>query len=281
MARDRHEQRFLDFQRYTLRGCEIGQEVSIPRKARRLDAVFHIEEPPGLFGPISPWLRNRAVIFEHESGLVARVALLRAQMGQSWIAWRHEVVRTGESRWGTPSEGDAWLRTAQRAPTTVVVADQLKNQATEGIPHLVQKWPGVWCGTDPEHGGMVALDISRMPEQKGWAYWRLTSQAVTVEERARRVESLRTDRYLPKHQRVALTEAIAMRMIPTTPEEKTAALKSLRKEAYRVGKTEGRREALLGVVALSAPELLERLERIDDVAVLEREVAELIRIQRA
>ena len=129
------------------------------------------------------------------------------------------------------------------------------------------------------------MDISKMPEQKGWAYWRLTSQAMTAEERARRVEALRTDRHLPKHERIALTEAIAMRMIPTTPEEKTAALKSLRKEAYRVGKTEGkaegRREALLGVVALSAPELLERLERIDDVAVLEREVAELIRIQRA
>jgi hypothetical protein len=284
MARDRHEQRFLDFQRYTLRGCEIGQEVSIPRKARRLDAVFHIEEPPGLFGPISPWLRNRAVIFEHESGLVARVALLRAQMGQSWIAWRHEVVRTGESRWGTPSEGDAWLRTAQRAPTTVVVADQLKNQATEGIPHLVQKWPGVWCGTDPEHGGMVALDISRMPEQKGWAYWRLTSQAVTVEERARRVESLRTDRYLPKHQRVALTEAIAMRMIPTTPEEKNAALKSLRKEAYRLGETEGEargRRELLELASVVAPEALHRLERIEGLSALRHEIAQLIRERRS
>ena len=76
-----------------------------------------------------------------------------------------------------------------------------------------------------------------------------------------------------------------MRMIPTTPEEKTAALKSLRKEAYRLGKTEGkaegRRQALLAVVAISAPDILERLERIDDVAVLEREVAELIRGRRS
>ena len=124
-----------------------------------------------------------------------------------------------------------------------------------------------------------------MPEQKGWAYWRLTSQAMTAEERARRVEALRTDRHLPKQERVALTEAIAMRMIPTTPEEKTAAVKSLRKEAYRLGKTdgkaegkaEGRRQALLAVVAISAPDVLERLERVEDVAALEREVAELIR----
>jgi hypothetical protein len=100
-----------------------------------------------------------------------------------------------------------------------------------------------------------------------------------------RVEALRTDRHLPRNERVALTEAIAMRMIPTTPEEKTAALKSLRKEAYRLGESEGeargRRAALLSVVANSAPDVLGRLERIEDVAVLEREVAELIRGRRS
>ena len=285
MARDRHEQRFLDFQRYVLPGREVGQEASIPRKARRLDAVFCIEEPPGLFGPIAPWLQNRAVIFEHESGTVPQVALRRAQMGHGWIAWRWDVVSAGDSRWGIPSEGDSWLRGTQQEPTTVVVADQLKDGATDGFPQLVQRWPGVWCGRDASRGGLVVLDISRMPERKGWAYWRLTSQAMTAEERARRVEALRTDRHLPKHERVALTEAIAMRMIPTTPEEKTAAVKSLRKEAFRIGKAEGeaagRRQALLAVVAISAPDVLERLERIEDVAALEREVADLIRGRRS
>jgi flagellar biosynthesis/type III secretory pathway protein FliH len=128
-----------------------------------------------------------------------------------------------------------------------------------------------------------------MPEQKGWAYWRLTSQAISAEERARRVEALRTDRHLPKQERVALTEAIAMRMISTTPEEKTAAVKSLRKEAYRLGKTDGKaegeaqgsRRALIAVVRLLSPESLERLERVEDVVVLEREVAELIRGRRS
>jgi hypothetical protein len=293
MARDRHEQRFVDFQRYVLPGREIGQEVSIPRKARRLDAVFHVEEPPGLFGPIAPWLQNRGVIFEHESGVVPGVALHRAQMGQAWIAWRHEVMGAGGSRWGIPAEGDAWLRTTQQAPTTVVVADQLKGHATERLPHLVQRWPGVWCGRDPAHGGLVVLDIGSMPEQRGWAYWRLTSLGMNAEERARRVEALRTDRRLPKHERVALTEAIAMRMIPTTPEEKNAALKSLRKEAFRLGESQGEakgeargeakgsRRALLGVVRLLSPESLHRLERIEDVAVLESEVAQLIQGRRS
>ena len=138
MARDRHEQRFLDFQRFVLRGREVGQEVSTPRKARRLDAVFRIEETPGLFGPIAPWLQNRAVVFEHESGTVPRVALHRAQMAHGWIGWRREGVSAGESRWGIPSEGDAWLRNTQREPSTVVVADQLKDHATDGFPGLVQ-----------------------------------------------------------------------------------------------------------------------------------------------
>ena len=84
-----------------------------------------------------------------------------------------------------------------------------------------------------------------------------------------------------------------MRMIPTTPEEKNAALKSLRKEAYRLGRADekpeaeargearGRRGALLGVVSMLAPESLERLERVEDVVVLEREVADLIRGRRS
>jgi flagellar biosynthesis/type III secretory pathway protein FliH len=82
-------------------------------------------------------------------------------------------------------------------------------------------------------------------------------------------------------------------MISTTPEEKTAAVKSLRKEAYRLGKTDGKaegkaegeaqgsRRALIAVVRLLSPESLERLERVEDVVVLEREVAELIRGRRS
>ena len=80
-----------------------------------------------------------------------------------------------------------------------------------------------------------------------------------------------------------------MRMISTTPEEKTAAVKSLRKEAYRLGKTDGKaegeaqgsRRALIAVVRLLSPESLERLERVEDVVVLECEVAELIRGRRS
>jgi hypothetical protein len=281
MARDRQEQRFLDFTRFVLPGREVGQEVSIPRKARRLDAVFHVHEPPGLFGPLCLWLRNRAVVFEHESGAIPGVALHRALVGHSWVAWRRPVMSAGESRWGTPSEGDSWLRSTEQAPTVLVVADQVRPQATIEFPHVAERWPGVWCSQNPAHGGLIVLDISRMPEQKGWSYWRLTSRGITPEERERRVEALRTDRVLPKHERLALTQAIAMRTVPTTPEEKNVALKSLRKEAFRLGEAEGRRRELLELVSNVAPDALQRLERIEALPTLRREVAQLMRERRS
>jgi hypothetical protein len=148
----------------------------------------------------------------------------------------------------------------------------------------LQRWPGVWCGREPSQGGLVVLDIARMPEQKGWAYWRLTSAGLTAKERERRMEALRTDRHLPKTERVALTEAIAMRMIPTTPEEKNAALRQLRKEAWRLGAAEGKaegRRALLRVASLIAPESVPQLESIDDLVELERAVLKLIQNRHA
>ena len=168
-----------------------------------------------------------------------------------------------------------------------MVADELQEEPGVTFPQLSQRWPGVWCGRDPAQGGLVVLDIARLPEQSGWSYWRLTSAGLTAKERERRVEALRTDRHLPKTERVALTEAIAMRMIPTTPEEKNAALRQLRKEAWRLGAAEGKaegkaegeaegRRALLRVAGIIAPDAVPRLERMDDLIDLERAVLKLI-----
>ena len=92
-------------------------------------------------------------------------------------------MRTGESRWGTPTEGDVWLRGTAHTPTVVVVADALHDEPRAAFPQLSQRWPGVWCGRDPLQGGLVVLDIARLPEQSGWSYWRLTSAGLTVKER--------------------------------------------------------------------------------------------------
>lgn len=74
-------------------------------------------------------------------------------------------MRTGESRWGTPTEGDVWLRGTAHTPTVVVVADELHGEPRAAFPQLSQRWPGVWCGRDPVQGGLVVLDIARLPEQ--------------------------------------------------------------------------------------------------------------------
>jgi hypothetical protein len=75
-----------------------------------------------------------------------------------------------------------------------------------------------------------------------------------------------------------------MRMIPTTPEEKNAALRQLRKEAWRLGAAEGKaegRRALLRVASLIAPESVPQLESIDDLVELERAVLKLIQNRHA
>lgn len=265
----------MDFTRFALPGAEVAQELSIPRKARKLDAVFHVRESPGLFGPVGPWLSHRPVIFEHESGLVPNVGVLRAQFGGSWLTWRHAVALAGDTNWGTPSEADAWLRAIGRAPTVVLVAEQMQRNALDGIPNLEQVGPGLWCSRNIELGGLLVLDIRRLPRQDGFSFWRLTSRGATAEERERRLEALRTDEHLPITDREALMEAIAMEQVPTTLEEKRAALNRERHEAFkegeRAGEARGRRAALLDVISVVAPHALTRLESIEDINVFESE----------
>ena len=278
MSINEHEQRFMDFTRFALPGAEVAQELSIPRKARKLDAVFHVRESPGLFGPIGAWLSERPVIFEHESSVVPRVGIRRAQVGGAWMAWRHDVARAGTTNWGTPSEADAWLKAIENAPVVVLVAEQFQRNAMDNIPGLIQEGPGCWCTRDIESGGLVLLDLGRLPAQNGFSYWRLTSRGATPDERERRLEALRTDEHLPMNEREALMEAIAMDQIPTTLEEKRAALNRERNRSFQEGEARGRRGALLDVVSVVAPHALPRLERIEDMSEFERE-ARLVILQ--
>jgi hypothetical protein len=55
-----------------------------------------------------------------------------------------------------------------------------------------------------------------------------------------------------------------MDKIPTTLEEKRAALERERADAFKAGEQEGKRAALLAMVALIAPQELARLEALKD-----------------
>jgi hypothetical protein len=271
MASHTREQRFLDFMRYVLAGHESGQEISIPRKARRLDAAFLVREPPNVFGPLGPLLRERAVVFEQESRPVTAAGVWRAHWGGVWLGWRHALVREGPSHVGRPNVADAWLAPCERRPVAVVVADRVRPGAAD-LPGMRAIGPGYWQTDDLDRGGLILLDLNALPERQGWSFWRMLSRASTRDELLRRFAALHSDEAYPTTDRKALTEAIAMDKILTTPEEKHAALERERAEAFNAGKMQERRAWLLRMVALLAPSELARLEALDDLARLEAEV---------
>lgn len=62
-----YENRFVERLQFVVGDAELGQEYSIPRKARRLDYVCRFEEPPAVFGALREHCCHRTVLFEHAS----------------------------------------------------------------------------------------------------------------------------------------------------------------------------------------------------------------------
>lgn len=52
MSRNLHENRFIERLQFAVGEAEVAQELSIPRKARRLDAVCQFTDAPELFGAL-------------------------------------------------------------------------------------------------------------------------------------------------------------------------------------------------------------------------------------
>jgi len=67
MSMNLHENRFIERLQFVVGDAEVAQELSIPRKARRLDCVCQFGEAPGLFGALQAECSQRTVVFEHES----------------------------------------------------------------------------------------------------------------------------------------------------------------------------------------------------------------------
>ena len=84
-----HEDRFIGVLQY-MTGHELAQEISIPRKARRLDAMcrFGATPAPGFFGALRAAWPDRAVIFERESTPLTCEAVASAWAGQTWVSWQ-------------------------------------------------------------------------------------------------------------------------------------------------------------------------------------------------
>jgi hypothetical protein len=67
MAMDRLESRFVERLQFEVGDAEVAQELSIPRKPRRLDVVCRFREAPVMFDALRADCSRRTVVFEHVS----------------------------------------------------------------------------------------------------------------------------------------------------------------------------------------------------------------------
>ena len=63
----RHENRFIQCLNTAEPGAELQQEVSVPRKSRRIDAMYVFDQAAPIFGPWAEMLSKRLVIVEQYS----------------------------------------------------------------------------------------------------------------------------------------------------------------------------------------------------------------------
>jgi hypothetical protein len=276
-----HEDRFIDALQ-VLTGREVVQELSIPRKARRLDAVcrFGGDHVPGLFGTLGPACADRTVLFEHESQPLTAEGAASAWVGLAWLAW-HRLRRLG----GRQTALHTLVRGTPRPPLAVVVADRVQDNLTGAVPGMgPTPWPGVW--STPEagdgtfaQGGLVVLDTVALPPKPGFTFWRWLGRARDADDARARINALLGDRKLPMVDRLHFREAVMNQQIRTSETEQETIAQRVRREAREEGRQKGIREArelLLAFAARFAPEALPSLRTIDDMRALREAVDEAI-----
>jgi hypothetical protein len=277
MAATPHEDRFIEVLQL-LTGGEVAQEISIPRKARRLDAVCRFGQAgvPGLFGRLQPACEERVVAFEHESAPLTKEAVASAWVGLAWLSWNR--MRTHRGR--RPAV-HALLAHTVRPPLTILVADTVREDLTGAVPALDRAaWPGLWATPDTggglfHHGGLLVVDTSTVPLSDGFSFWRWLGRARTEQEANARLVGLLADPNLPTIGKNQLQEAIMNHQIEATDTERETIADRVRRLAREEGREEGlatAREALLAVAARWAPDALPALRAIADFEVLQREV---------
>ncbi|TVR05118.1 MAG: hypothetical protein EA398_00275 [Deltaproteobacteria bacterium] len=291
MSSTPHEDRFTALMQFAAGNCEVSQELSMSRKVRKLDLVYHFHEAPLWFGALVPTCSERIVIFEHESSPVARHVLASALVGQTWLAWKRIQPRAGRA------EAFQRLRETARPPLVIVVADSLREDAAHAVPTLgPMDAPGVWSTADCEHGGLVLLETSALRAEDGYAFWSWAGRARTPEQASERLQRLLDDRTLPTLFREQLMEALMDNQIPHTDTEKESVYHRLRRELLEEGLQKGRQEgrqegrkegrqegrqegraALLALAARLAPNRLAQLRGIEDLEALEHAVEAAIR----
>jgi hypothetical protein len=267
----RHEDRFVAILQHAVHEVEVVQEVSIPRKARKLDALVRLADAPELFGALRPWLRARTVVFEHESAPLTNEAVASAALGPPWLHWhrlRRDAHRASAVRRAVAG--------TDRPPIGVVVADRVAQEMNAAIPGLrPADWPGVWSTPHLDEGGLVVLDTSQLAGIPGFEFWAWLGGASTPEEGARRMRLLLESPSLSTLTLNRLNEAIMNERIPTTSAEQETNYQRI----TRLARDEGREEALSSFRELLrryAPERVAELSEVRDPEVLRHALDEAI-----
>ena len=316
----RHENRFISYIKPMLRGQEVAQELSIPRKARRLDAVYAITHCHGIFGPAAPLLQGRAVVFEHESAALDPYAARSADFGRGWLSMRWELVHGSARRVADSDVGDQWLTPLPRAPIAVVLADGIESRVFERLPAMTELANGVWCSHDLDRGGLLLIDTRDPTHDDGWTFWRFIGACSDLEEVDRRAARLLGDPRLATLDLDDLLWRFDMNEIEVSAAEKKTLMVRLYHDRFEQGVREGeltglqkgealglqkgealglqkgealglqkgealglekgRRDSLLEMAAQLLPDQLDELAALADVDELAREVTARLKVHR-
>lgn len=262
-----HEDRFLAILQHALQGAEVAQEVSIPRKARRLDAVTRLANSPELFGALGSTLQHRTVMFEHESAPLTGEAVASAAVGQAWLRWHH--LRKDRRR---PAGVRRVVEGTPRPPVCVVVADSLAADVSGSVPGLrACECAGVWATPFLDEGGLIVLDSSQLVGSAGFEFWAWLGGAPTPAAAAERYGLLLDNLALSTLTRTRLSEAIMNQEIPATPAERETNAQRFRRETL----AEGRKAELLELLSRYAPESYAVLKHEPDIDVLKAALDEV------
>jgi hypothetical protein len=164
----------------------------------------------------------------------------------------------------------------RRLPLAIVVTDSIRESPYRAIPGLVPtNWQGVWATAELDDGGLYVLDTSLVRAEEGFAFWSWLGRAPTDAVAARRRDALLHDPNLPIQDLGLLREAILSGQLSVSiPEKETTyqrILREMRIKARDEVRDEVGRAKLLEVVANVAPQYLEAMNQIDDVAELQRQ----------
>lgn len=276
MAPTPHENRFIKLMQFAVGDNEVAQELSIPRKARKLDMVCRFTEAPDYFGALRADCGNRTVLFEHESQLLARHDVASAWVGLAWLLW--ERVRPREAR---SKRAQQVPDTTLRPPLAVLVADHAGDALTGAVPTLARTaQDGIWATAQLDDGGLYVIDTSVVKPDHGFAFWSWLGRAADDGAASERLRALLTDSHLSIDSISRLQEAIVNHELPVSDTEHETAAQRLRREGFADGERRGERkgrEALLAVAAELAPERVDELARITGLTELRAAVVGLVR----